>query len=70
VFIHGGSITNSFMMLSGLGGPQRQIGGQIRCGVPFRYFYVIFCEYGDSDGYRCQHRSARQLLGALVLLLS
>jgi hypothetical protein len=26
-----------------------------------RYFYVTCCECGDSDGYRHQHRSARQV---------
>jgi len=31
------------------------------CGVPFRYFYVMCCECGDIDGYRCQHRNAQQL---------
>jgi hypothetical protein len=25
------------------------------------YFYVMYCECGDNDGYRCQHRNAWQL---------
>jgi hypothetical protein len=25
-----------------------------------RYFYVMCCECGDSDCYRCQHKNAQQ----------
>jgi hypothetical protein len=25
-----------------------------------RYFYVMYCECGDNNGYRCQHKNAQQ----------
>jgi hypothetical protein len=43
VFIHGGFIIDSSVMLFVLGGPQPQIGGRFGCGEPFRVFlcYVL-----------------------------
>ncbi len=38
------------------------------CDVLVRYFYVMWCEYGDSDSYRCQTWSAWHLLSLVISL--
>jgi hypothetical protein len=39
-----------------------QMNQSFGCNVMYhsRYFYVIFCECGDNNSYRCQHKNAQQ----------
>ncbi len=53
MFFHGGFPISNFMTLFGLGGTQPQIGGGSDVVYHSRYFYVMCCECGDNDGYRC-----------------
>jgi hypothetical protein len=35
------------------------------------YLYIMCCKCGDNDGYRCRHKSARQIkLGRLISYLT
>jgi hypothetical protein len=57
MFILGGFLTYSSVMVFGLGGPQPSIGGGLDVVYHSGYFYVMCCECGDNDSYKHQHRN-------------
>jgi hypothetical protein len=59
MFIHGGFPTNKFCNVIWFRGTLALDRGVVGMWCTIQcIFYVMCYECGDSDGYRCQHRSA------------